>query len=102
MNKTNSRVICIGHLNVYHLYNKCTEVSLLMQKLTPIHLFGICEYRLDSRITDNLISINDYTVLCHDNDYPLHTGFALYVQNSIENTVRRRLYLEIEDRNNWF
>ena len=69
MNNISSRSICIGHLNVYHVYNKCTEVSLLVQKLGPAHLFGISECRLDARFTDNLISINDYTVLRRDSDY---------------------------------
>ena len=32
-----------------------------MQKLAPVHLFGVSEYRLDARITDNWISINDYS-----------------------------------------
>ena len=44
-------------------------------------------------LTDNLISINDYTVLRRDSGYPLHTGLALYVHKSIENSVRRRLEL---------
>ena len=35
----------------------------MMQKLAPVHLFGTSESRLDARITDNLISIKDYTVL---------------------------------------
>ena len=97
MNKiSSSSRICIGHLNVYHLYNKCTEVSLLTQKLAHVHLFGISESRLDARIIDNLISINDYTVLRRDSGYPLHTGLALYVHKSIENSFRRRLDLEIE------
>ena len=79
MNKVGSSSICIGHLDVYDLYNKCTEVSLLMQKLAPVHLFGISESCFDARITDNLISINDYTVLWRDSDYLLHAGLALYV-----------------------
>ena len=83
-------------LYVYHLFNKYTEVSLMMQKLAPVHLFGTSESRLDGRITDNLISINDFTVLCRDSGYPLHTGLALYVHKSMENNVRRRLDLETE------
>ena len=67
-----------------------------MQNLAPAHLFGISESRLDVRITGNLISIEDYTVLRSDNDYPLHTNLALYAQKSIKNSVRRRLDLEIE------
>ena len=61
-----------------------------------LDLFGISESRLDGRITDNLISINDYTVLRRDSGYPLHTGLALYVHKSIENSVKRRLDLETE------
>ena len=67
-----------------------------MQKLAPVHLFGISESRLDARFSDNLISINDYAVLCRDSGYPLHTGLALYVHKFIENSVRRRLDLETE------
>ena len=96
MNKINSSCICIGHFNVYHLYNKRAEMPLLIQKLAPVHLFGISESRLDARITDNFISINDYTVLRRDNSNPLHTSLALYVHKSIENNVRHRLDLEIE------
>ena len=36
------------------------------------------------------------SVLRHDSGYPLHTGLALYVHKSIENSVRRRLDLETE------
>ena len=86
MNKVGSHSICSGHLNVYHLYN----MSLLMQKSTPVHLFGISESRLDTRITNNLISVTDYAVLRRDSNYPLHTSLALYVHKSIENRVRRR------------
>ena len=70
-----------------------------MQKLAPVHLFGISESsesRLDARISDNSISINDYTVLRRDSGYPLHTALALYVHKSMENSVRRRLDLETE------
>ena len=67
-----------------------------MQKLAPVHLFGISESRLDAQITDNLISVNDYTVLRRYSGYPLHTGLALCVYTSIENSVRRRLDLETE------
>ena len=95
MSKVGSHSICIGHLNVYHLYNKCTEVSLLMQKSTPVHLFGISESRLEARITNNIISVTDYTDLRRDSNYPLHTGLALYVHKSLENRVRRRSDLEI-------
>ena len=44
----------------------------------------------------NLISINDYTVLRRDSGYPLHTGLALYVNESKEISVSHRTALEIE------
>ena len=87
------------------MYNKCTKVSLLVQKLDPVHFFGISESRLDVRITDNLISVNDYTVLLLDNDYALHTVLALYVHKSIKNSIRRRFFLlefaTISHQNHW-
>ena len=67
-----------------------------MQKLAPVHLFGFSESRLDAKITENLISIKNYIVLRLDNDYPLHSGLALYGHKCIENGVRRRLDLQIE------
>ena len=81
---------------MYHLYYKYTEVSLFIQKLAPVRLFGIRGSCLDGRITDNLISINDYSVLRRDSDYPLRTDLVLYVHKSVENNVRRRLDLETE------
>ena len=96
MSKVDSHSICIGHINVYHLYSKCTEVSLLMQKSTPVHFFRISESRLDARITNYLISVTDYAVLRRDSNSPLHTGLALYVHKSIENRVRRRSDLEMK------
>ena len=67
-----------------------------MQKFAPVHIFGICESRLDARITDNLISVTDNAVLRRDSNYPLHTVPALYIHKSIENRVRRRSDLETE------
>ena len=67
-----------------------------MRKSAPVHLFEIIEFRLDARITDDLICINDYAVLLRDSDYPLSVGLALYAHNSIENKVRRRTDLESE------
>ena len=64
--------------------------------LPSVHLFRISESRLDARIADNLIFINDYTVLRRDIDWPLHTGLALCVYKPIENSVRRWLEPKIE------
>ena len=71
-------------------------MSLLIQKSEQVHLFGIGESRLDACITNNLISLTDYAVLCCDSNYCLPTGRALYIHKSVENRVRRRSDLEIK------
>ena len=67
-----------------------------MRKSAPVHLFGISKSHLDARITDNLISMNDYGFSRHDSNYPIHTDLTLYVHKSIEDRVMHRLDLEIE------
>ena len=54
----------IGHLSVYHLFNKAADVSLLLKQSSQlIHLFGISETCLDSRIDNNSVRIPDYCVM---------------------------------------
>ena len=54
----------IGHLNVYHLFNKVADVSLLLNQSSQLaHIFGISEIRLDSRIYNNSFRIPDYCVM---------------------------------------
>ena len=87
----------IGHLNVYHLFNKAPDVSLLLNQSSQLtHLFGISETRLDSRIDNNSIRIPDYCVMRRDSSQTLHTGIALYVHQSIAMNTRRRTDLESE------
>ena len=87
----------IGHLNVYHLFNKAPDVSLLLNQSSQLtHLFGISETRLDSRIDNNSIRIPDYCVMRRDSSQTLHTGIALYVHQSIAMNIRRRTDLESE------
>ena len=73
-----------------------TEVSLLMRKSAPVHLFGIRESGPDARITDNLMSMTHYTGLRRDSKYPLQSGLALCVHKSVENRGMCRPDLEIE------
>ena len=87
----------IGHLNVYHLFNKAPDVSLLLNQSSQLtHLFGISETRLDSRIDNNSIRIPDYCVMRRDSSQTLRTGIALYVHQSIAMNIRRRTDLESE------
>ena len=87
----------IGHLNVYHLFNKAPDVSLLLNQSSQLtHLFGISETRLDSRIDNDSIRIPEYCVMRPDSSQTLHTGIALYVHQSIAVNTRRRTDLEPE------
>ena len=82
----------IGHLNVYHLFNKAPDVSLLLNQSSQLtHLFGISETRLDSRIDNNSIRIPDYCVMRRDSSQTLRTGIALYVHQSIAMNTRTDL-----------
>ena len=86
----------IGHLSVYHLFNKVADVSLLLNKSSQLtHLFGISETRLDSRI-DNTQLEYPTTVMRRDSSQTVHTGIALYVHQSIAMNTRRRIDLESE------
>ena len=42
----------IGHVNVYHLYNKLQDVCMLLTKSPYIHLLGLSETRLNSSVGD--------------------------------------------------
>ena len=87
----------IGHLNVYHLFHKVADVSLLLNQSSQLtHLFGISETRLGSRIDNNSVRIPEYCVMRRDSSQTLHTGIALYVHQSIAINTRRRTDLESE------
>ena len=86
--------ILVGSLNVYHLPNKVADVSVFLNNPTPIHIFGISETRLNSRIDDNCISIPNYSILRRDPSGPRQTGVAVYVHQSIQSYVTRRHDLE--------
>lgn len=87
----------IGHLNIYHLVNKVTDVCVFLNKQPQlVHLFGVSETRLDSRVSDSLIDIPNYSVLRRDSARKGQTGLALYVHRSIASIVKRRADLEDE------
>ncbi|WP_419648343.1 hypothetical protein, partial [Thiolapillus sp.] len=51
----------VGHLNVYHLFNKVPDISSFLDNEHPcIHLLGLSETRLDYRMSDESIAIPQY------------------------------------------
>ena len=87
----------IGHLNVYHLFHKVPDVSLLLKQSSQhSHLFGISKTRLDSRINRISIRVPSYCVMRCDSSQTLHTDIVLYVDQSIAVITRRRADLESE------
>ena len=85
----------IGHLNVYHLYNKVPDVSLLLDQSSQLtRLFGISDTRLGSGIDSNSIRIPTYCVTRRDSTQTLHTDIALYIHQSNAMFTRHRTDLE--------
>ena len=86
----------VGHLNVYHLYNKVPDVCnfLQSQSSSEYHLFGITESRLDFRITDLGVSIPDYHTIRRDLQLPGQTGIAVAVHQTVQAITHRRKDLE--------
>lgn len=85
----------IGHLNIYHLDNKTTDLSTFLHKSsTPFHLYGITESRLNNNITDDQVAIPDYTIVRRDAQRPGETGVVAYIHNSLSSLTTRRSDLE--------
>ena len=86
----------VGHLNVYHLYNKVPDVFKKILQSVGISSFGITESRLDFRITDLGVSIPDYHITRRDPQLPGQTGIAMYVRQSVQAITHRLKDLENE------
>ncbi len=85
----------VGHQNVYHLYNKVPDLCVFLSQSTPnYNIFGITESRLDSRISDQDISIPNYCISRKDSIAIGQTGIAVYIHNSIADITHRRQDLE--------
>ena len=90
--------INVCHLNIFHLFNKLPDINVLLSKQKKsIQILGLTETRLDHRIDDYDISINNYTLFRRDKKQERHTGIAAYVHNAISNQVRRRMDLEYKE-----
>jgi hypothetical protein len=86
--------LIVGHVNIYHLFNKLHDVSLLLNQSTNFHILGISETRLDHTKSDSSIHISNYTVLRRDAKEQGQTGIATYIHDSVINLIRRRQDLE--------
>ena len=83
----------IGHLNVYHLYNKLTDINAFIQS-EHVDILGISESRLNNNISDDSIGIPGYNVFRRDAVEPRDTGLAVYVNHNLQDSIHRRLDLE--------
>ena len=85
----------VGHLDVYHLFNKVPGMSTFLCNQCPfIHLFGLSETRFNCYVSDESIAIPHYAIYRRDIVKQGETGLALYVHNSIQNITTRRTDLE--------
>ena len=82
--------LSVGHLNIYHLANKVTDVNVFVHQSDILHIFGVSE----SRHSDEMVSIPNYSILRRDADEPGHAGIAVYVHSSIREFTHRRCDLE--------
>ncbi|WP_419623937.1 endonuclease/exonuclease/phosphatase family protein, partial [Thiolapillus sp.] len=86
----------MGHVNVYHLFNKVQDVCMLLTKSPYIHLLGLSETRLNSCVGDESLLIPNYTIFRRDAAHRGQTGMGLYVHKSIAHSTKRRADLESE------
>ena len=71
--------LSVGHLNIYHLANKVTDVNVFVHQSDILHIFGVSESRLTSYVSDEVVSIPNYSISRRDADELGHTGMAVYV-----------------------
>jgi len=83
----------IGHLNVFHLFNKVHDLSAFLKSF-PCQLFGVTETRLTSDVNCNIIDIPEYDVVRRDSSTVGQTGIAVYIHHSIRRWTLRRTDLE--------
>ena len=70
--------LSVGHLNVYHLANKVTDVNVFVHQSDILHIFGVSESRLTSYVSDGVVSVPNYSILRRDADEPGYAGIAVY------------------------
>jgi hypothetical protein len=90
VNPNQIRSLLIGHVNVYHLFNKLHDVAMLLNQASPFHILGISETRLLS----DFPSIPNYTFLSRNISFPGHTGMGIFIHNGVMSHIKRRFDLE--------
>ena len=86
--------LSVGHLYTYHLANKVTDVNVFVHQSDILHIYGLSESRLTSYVSDEVVSIPNYSILRRDAYEPGQTGIAVDVHNSIRDFTHRRYGLE--------
>ena len=64
--------LSVGHLNIYHLADKVTDVNVFVHQSDILHIFGVSESRLTSYVSEEMVSIPHYSILGRDADEPGH------------------------------
>ena len=86
--------LSVGHLNIYHLANKVTDVNVFVHQSNILHIFGVSESMFTSYVSDEVVSIPNYSILRRDADEPGRARIAVYVHNCIRDFTHRRYDLE--------
>lgn len=94
MSKMQTHDLTVGHLNVYHLENKVTDVNVFLDQTRICHIFGITESRLSPAVDDDVIAIPNYSLFRRDATHSGHTGIAVYVHDTMKAFTNRRFDLE--------
>ena len=84
----------IGHLNVYHLFNKVADINVLLNNKPNMHILGLSETRLSNRVSDDMLSVPNYQIIRRDAVHKGETGLAVYIHDNTFQHINRRLDLE--------
>lgn len=86
--------ITIGHVNVYHLYNKIHDVCSLLHN-NELQILGVTETKLSEyKHNSDSVMIPQYNFIRRDASFPGSTGIGLYIHQSLVNVVKHRHDLE--------
>ena len=75
-NQSQDSKLAIGHVNVYHLYNKVPDVSRLLSN-SQLHLLGLSETRLGDMHSDRQLAVPNYHFIRKDATRAGQTGLGV-------------------------
>ena len=61
MSVVHTKDLSVGHLDIYHLANKVTDVNVFLSQSNVLHSFGVSETRLTSHVSDFMLRIPKYS-----------------------------------------